>query len=1835
MSTVVSVYKAWILQYELNVLVMKKITLLGLLIGLISTSSIAQNTVWYFGAANSLATSYGLDFSAGGAPVQRNYEGVLDYYESVSVVSNNDGDVLYYTDGIELYDASNTQMMGSPAPDGKLKGTQDGTSGSSVQGAYSLLKPGSTSEYFLFTSQAIDGAANGLRVNRIDMNRPGNGTPAAPLGELVTADSLLRPTGTEMMTAYGNCGSDSVWVITHAPSSWDFVRILVTRDGIQSVATQTLPTPTAGGGGFISALGRGSMDINAAGTKLMFTGEAPIGTHILDFDKHTGLVSNHKEIQIPSQIWPGSGFKDTYFGYGSEFSPDGSKAYFCSIKTAFGFKGVWQYDLATETCEEVAGSSGSDYGEIITGIDDKLYFGKVSQEMKLTVGVMDLPNNDYSSTSFDPDAIAFPGTPGGAVSYAMPQGFYCPLSVECEIDAVAPTCDSTSAFALTATPTGGTWGGGAYITAGGTFDPVAAGPGDHWVTYDAGCGVPDSLQISVITCCGDIDPDLGSNTTICGNLTQTLDAGSGYDTYRWYENGTLIVAATGSTTVADSGTYVVQVTDADGCPGADTIEIGNYAVPQPNLGPDVAYCATQDVTVDAGPGYVSYAWSPSGGSSRTATFSAVNTYTVTVTDANGCEGTDDISISENALPTPSITGPSAVCEDADISLTGVAGSGGTLNWTGMGATNPITVTAAGTYTLVETDGNGCIDSVSQVVTLESAPSFDLGGPFDICRTQETELLDATTAGATYVWQDGSTDPTFDATDAGLFWVEVTGSNGCVLRDSAVVDTFSLPTVNLGADDSYCEGLSLTLDAGLFDAYSWSTGGSSQTEVISSAATVSVVVTDANGCTATDEIVISEDALPDPSINGPTAVCDNGDITLTGFAGSGGSLTWTGIGVTNPIIVTEPGSYTLVETDANGCIDSVTRVITEELAPDIELGGPFDICRTQETQLLDATTAGATYEWSDGSTDPTLDATDAGEYWVEVTASNGCVVRDTAVIDTFSLPTVSLGGDTYFCTGGTVTLDAGLGFADYSWSTGGSSSTEIISGVAEISVVVTDGNGCTATDTSDVTENELPTVDLGGDLGVCGGDSVIIDATHPDAASYLWTPDGETSSSIKVSSDDATYGVTIVDVDGCEFTTSKTIISDTPPTVDIGDLYTVCFGQEEQTLDATTGLVGETYLWSTGETSASIDFGDSSMVWVRVSTADGCSAYDTAYVDTFSVPTVNLGDDAFFCSGTSITLDAGLGFADYSWSTGGTSSTEVVSAAAEVSVIVTDGNGCTATDTTNITENELPIVDLGSAISVCDADSITLRATHPDAASYAWLPGGETVDTLRVGSETATYTVTITDVDGCEYTTSREISEEDPPTVSLGGDDIICDNVTKTLDAGFEVGATYEWYLDGSLLIDETEQTLDADSGIYVVTVRNALGCEISDTAYIDNHQLPEVTLADSYAFCEGDSVELDAGPFGVSYSWESGATGRTTWVSEAGTITVTITDVNSCENSGSVDVGENPLPEIDLGGNDSACVGLEIVVDAELTDGVSYVWSDGFVGSSYTLSGPDTISVTVTDVNGCVDSATKEVKALDPLDLTYLDDENQVCEGFEDLNPLDAGDFEGAEYIWTLPDGSTEEGQVITPYLDGVYTIDVTDRFNCVGAFSITNNLVVIPSIDLGPDTSFCSLGKDQYDVLMTFSDATVSGTISWSQPNMNDNDSIFTAFEAPITVIGTFTEEETNCPTSDTVKLSEYCEPIVPIFPNNWTPGSTTTYTPIAPEGTDINDLIDNILWSDFEIYNRWGLKVFQSSNVIPSWDGFFEGLEVPGGAYYYIYRFEDSSRKEYHLNGFFQILK
>jgi hypothetical protein len=391
-----------------------KVILSALYITVFSMTSIAQsnstgqNNVWHIG-------SFRLDFT-GETPVAEPDYGSLVYYESVSVVTDQYGNERMYSDGVEIYDASYSLMYGAPPA---LSGTGI-TSGASTQGALSVTDRNNLDIIHFFTANAIDGPSTGLRYHKIDLSLTGNGTTENPLGEVVEYDFVLDSSSTEMLTSFGSCESDSVWVVGHKVNSYDFIIILIDENGV-SVKTQNVPTPVKNGTGFLySSAGRGSLDFSPDGSKLALTGSWPIGTHIMDFDIQTGQLSNAKELLYLYDNIIISSFN----GYSIEFSPDGSKLYGTSITP----NRMVQFDLEKDTSYTLLESFNA--ASLEKGPDGNIYVAKVAEIHFNTLGRISNPNNSLlegpEMASYEPEAITFPSEESyDRVGYGLPQDNIC------------------------------------------------------------------------------------------------------------------------------------------------------------------------------------------------------------------------------------------------------------------------------------------------------------------------------------------------------------------------------------------------------------------------------------------------------------------------------------------------------------------------------------------------------------------------------------------------------------------------------------------------------------------------------------------------------------------------------------------------------------------------------------------------------------------------------------------------------------------------------------------------------------------------------------------------------------------------------------------------------------------------------------------------------------------------------------------------------------------------------------------------------------------------------------------------------------------------------------------------------------------------------------------------------------------------------------------------------------------------------------------------------------------------------------------------------------------
>ncbi|MBK7762933.1 MAG: gliding motility-associated C-terminal domain-containing protein [Bacteroidetes bacterium] len=336
--------------------------------------------------------------------------------------------------------------------------------------------------------------------------------------------------------------------------------------------------------------------------------------------------------------------------------------------------------------------------------------------------------------------------------------------------------------------------------------------------------------------------------------------------------------------------------------------------------------------------------------------------------------------------------------------------------------------------------------------------LNLGNDTTLC-DGSIYTLNASNSNATYLWQDGSVNPTFDVSSSGSYWVQV--SNNCgVFRDTIQINFAPAPTINLGNDTMVCAGQPIILNATTPGAtYTWQDGSNNPTlqPIFSGIYSVSVNV---GGCITKDTIIVNFFPSPVVNLGNDTTLCDGEGLLLNATTFSATSYTWQDNSSLPTYWVTNPGFYSVQVNTPCGLINDLI-FIDFKPAPIVDLGNDTILC-TGTSLLLNASTPGATYLWPDNSTLPTLLASEAGLFTVEVTA-NGCTTRDTIDITYRQTPQINLGEDTKLCSNESISYDFTTPGASYIWQDNSTEPTYLINKKGWYWVAVTLQN-CTGTDT---------------------------------------------------------------------------------------------------------------------------------------------------------------------------------------------------------------------------------------------------------------------------------------------------------------------------------------------------------------------------------------------------------------------------------------------------------------------------------------------------------------------------------------------------------------------------------------------------------------------------------------------------------------------------------------------------------------------------------------------------------------------------------------------------
>jgi large repetitive protein len=1264
-------------------------------------------------------------------------------------------------------------------------------------------------------------------------------------------------------------------------------------------------------------------------------------------------------------------------------------------------------------------------------------------------------------------------------------------------------CPSGTVTLTSSSATNNIWSTGAT-----TQSIVVNSAGSYFVHLDNGsCSSANSTPVSVSMASTPATPTItaGGPTTFCAGGSVTLTASAG-TTYLW-SNG----ATTQSISVTTSGSYTVQVTNAAGCLSATstpTVVTVNAlpATPTITAGGPTTFCAGGSVTLTASAG-TTYLWSPGGATTASISATTSGSYTVQVTNPAGClsAASSPTVVTVNALPaTPTITagGPTTFCAGGSVTLTASAGT--TYLWSPGGATTAsISATTSGSYTVQVTNPAGCLSAASAptVVTvnaLPATPTITAGGPTTFCAGGSVTLT--ASAGTTYLWSPGgATSASISATTSGSYTVQVTNPAGCLSAASSptVVTVNALPatpTITAGGPTTFCAGGSVTLTASAGTTYLWSPGGATSASIsATTSGTYTVQVTNPAGClsAASAPTVVTVNAAPAaPTITagGPTTFCAGGSVTLTASAGT--TYLWSPGGATSSSIsATTSGSYTVQVTNPAGCLSaaSAPTVVTVNAlpaTPTITAGGPTTFCAGGSVTLT--ASAGTTYLWSPGgATSASISATTSGTYTVQVTNPAGCLSAASAptVITVNALPatpTITAGGPTTFCAGGSVTLTASAG-TTYLWSPGGATSASISATTSgTYTVQVTNPAGClsAASAPTVVTVNAAPTaptITAGGPTTFCTGGSVTLTASA--GTTYLWST-GETTASISASTS-GSYTVQVTNPAGClSAASTPTVVTVTPPpsspTITAGGPTTFCAGGSV----TLTASAGTTYLWSTGETTPSINVTTAGSYTVQVTNAGGClspvSAATTISVNALpATPTVTAGGPTTFCAGGSVTLTSSAG-TTYLWSPGGATSASIsATTSGTYTVQVTNPAGClsAASAPTVVTVNALPaaptITPSGST-SICAGSSVTLTASA--GTTYFWSTG-ETTASITV-TTAGSYTVEITDINGCTSPMSAATNVivnpiPSVPTITASGATTFCSGNSVVLTSSAASGNLWS--------TGETTQSITVTtSGSYTVE-QILLGCSsgnsIATAVTVNpNPSVPTITASGPTTFCDGNSLILTSSAASGNL-WSTGETTQSITVTTSGSYAVDVTNGFGCTTSSAspTTVIVNPIPSIptiSAGGSTTFCSGNSVVLTSSAASG--NLWSTGETTQSITVT--TTGSYTVEQILlGCSSGSSAQTDVLvNPTPATptiTAGGFTTFCLGGSVVLTSTAG----TAYLWS----TGETTQSITVTTSGSYSVQIVDG-PCTSAASNVINVTAnpipgTPTITAGGPTTFCS----------------------------------------------------------------------------------------------------------------------------------------------------------------------
>lgn len=694
-----------------------------------------------------------------------------------------------------------------------------------------------------------------------------------------------------------------------------------------------------------------------------------------------------------------------------------------------------------------------------------------------------LPNNGtLSSTSSASPVANAASTTTYTVNAISPEGCTANESVTITVGNMgnlAVTASDNSVcigdqVQLNATVTGGAnlqfaWSPAGSLSNPSIANPVATLPGTTTYTVTVTDGLTGCQLTGSTTIATNIPYVLNATAsdTVCSALGMQLTVAHNVPApqFQWAPAGFLNAGNIQSPTILvdTSATYVVTVTDANGCSATDTtrIVVAFDDLVQP---PAVSICQGQTVVLDAGYPGMDHLWNTNA-TTQQITVSTTGLYTVTITDAMGCSAVREFDVTVTPLPVVNLGPDLELCGAASTTLNANS-PGNDVLWSTTATTQQITVSTTNDYWARITDANGCENSDTVHVAFHANPVDNLQD-VTVCSTQQV-VLDAGNPGSTYDWNTNAVTQTIVAGTSGVYTVEVTTPQNCTLTFDAVVSIVQPAIVDLGNDTTLCAGQPLTLDAGNTGAtFLWSSTAATQTIAPVSSGIYWVDVTNA-ACTTRDSIQVTFEALPTDNLQDVTACIT--DVVQLNAGNAGCSYLWSTNATTQTITPTTSNTYSVTVTNAANCSATFDADVQFVDYPVVDLGPDTVLCDGQ-VLTLNAGNAGSTFNWSTNATTQTIAVTSTGNYTVAV--NNGYCVTTDNINAHFNPSPVSMATHQFFtCLDEDphhVAIDAGNEGSGFVWSHGDTNQVTLAGAYGWYFVTITNEYDCALADSAVVNE----------------------------------------------------------------------------------------------------------------------------------------------------------------------------------------------------------------------------------------------------------------------------------------------------------------------------------------------------------------------------------------------------------------------------------------------------------------------------------------------------------------------------------------------------------------------------------------------------------------------------------------------------------------------------------------------------------------------------------------------------------------------------------------------